>query len=122
MLPIINSPVHEWTTLVTVLERLYELNRVVCPENPGKVLVTLDMDLYKRALKLEHLDEQYSGKWMLCPGGFHVVLCSLRCLGKTVAQSRLDEAWSKDLYSSVTVSQIINDSHHNRAIQAHEIT
>ncbi len=120
-LPVINAPAHEWRTLVTTLERLSQLNSFVCPQDPGKVIVTMDMDLYKRAVKLEYLDEQYSGKWLLCPGAFHMVLCSLRCLGKTVEHSGLDQAWSKDLYSTVTVSQIINGNHHNRAIEAHEL-
>jgi hypothetical protein len=42
-LRIINEPAHEWRTLVTVLEKLSHLNSVVCPESPGKILVTLDM-------------------------------------------------------------------------------
>ena len=122
LLPIVNAPAHEWRTLVTVLEKLFQLNGIVSPSSSSRVLVTLDMDLYKRALKLEYLNDKYSGKWMLCPGGFHIVLCSLRCLGKTVEHSGIDEAWSRDLYSSITVNQILNGNHHNRAIQAHEIT
>ena len=42
-LPVINEPAHEWRTLVTVLEKLSYLNCTMCPENPGKVLVTLDI-------------------------------------------------------------------------------
>ena len=122
ILPIVNAPAYELKTLVTVLGTLYKLNLAVCPNDPCRILVTLDMDLYKRAVKLEHLQSQYSGKWMLCPGGFHIVLCALRCLGRTVEQSGLDEAWAQELYSSETVSQIINGKHFNRAIEAHETT
>ena len=42
-------------TLVTVLENLYDLNKIACPDS-GKVIVTFDIDLYKRALKLEYID------------------------------------------------------------------
>ena len=66
--------------------------KITCPDLPGKVMVTLDMDLYKRALKLEYLDEQFTGKWMLGPGGFHIVLCALRCLGRTFENSGIDQA------------------------------
>jgi len=43
------------------LNQLTKLNELVSgPE--AKLLVTLDMDLYKRALKVEHLEPQYKGK------------------------------------------------------------
>ena len=42
-MPIIKAPAHEWTTLVTVLEKLSYLNSIVCPENTGKILVTFDI-------------------------------------------------------------------------------
>ena len=85
--------------------------------------MTLDMDLYKQVFKLEYLDDQYRHKWIFSPGAFHIILCVLRCLGRTVEGSGLDEAWQEaNLYSSVTVSQIINGNHYNRAIDAHQIT
>ena len=123
-LPIINAPAHEWKTLITALETLYKLNKLVYSDNrsPHKVLVTLDMDLYKKAIKLEYLDEIYSEKWMLSPGGFHIVICALRCLGRTVEHSGIDEVWTRSLYCNITVTQIINGKHYNHAIQAHEIT
>ena len=121
-LPIINAAAHEWPTLVTALDQLARVSELVT--GPGsKLVATMDMDLYKRALKLEHLDHQYKNKWVLCPGAFHTVLCAIRCLGQTIEGSGLDEAWQEaDLYSSVTVIRIINGSHHNRALQAHQIT
>ena len=106
------------------LRKSISLNKLVCSESSRhtKVLVTMDMDLYKKAIKLERLNAIYSEKWMLCPGGFHIVICALRCLGRTIEHSGLDEAWARTLYSSITVTQIINGKHYNRAIQAHEIT
>ena len=61
-LPIINALVHEWKTLITALENLYQLNKLVYSESSrhSKVLVTMDMDLYKKAIKLEHLNAIYS--------------------------------------------------------------
>jgi len=121
-LPIINAPAHEWPTLVTALDQLSRLNELVSGPD-SKLVATMDMDLYKRALKLEYLDPQYKNKWVLCPGAFHTVLCALRCLGRTIEGSGLDDAWQEaDMYSSITVTQIINGNHHNRALQAHQIT
>ncbi len=57
------------------------------------------------------------------PGPFHIILCALRCLGATVESSGLDAAWIEaGLYSSVTVVQILNGEHHNRALDAHQIS
>jgi hypothetical protein len=121
-LPIINAPAHEWTTLVTTLDQLCRLNELVSGDGT-KLVVTFDMDLYKRVLKLEQLDLQYKDKWVVCPGAFHTSLCALRCLGKTIEGSGIDEAWVEaDMYSSVTVNQIINGNHYSRAVEAHEIT
>ena len=121
-LPIINAAAHEWSTLVTALDQLTRLNELV--SGPGhKLVATLDMDLRKRALKLEHLDPQFKNKWVLCPDAFHTLPCALQCLGRTIEGSGLVEAWQEaDMYSSVTVTQIFNGNHHNRASEAHQIT
>jgi hypothetical protein len=57
-LHIINAPAHDWPTLLTVLEKVCKLNKVTCPDNPGKVMVTFYMDLYKGVLKLDYMDEK----------------------------------------------------------------
>ena len=57
---IINAAAHEWQTLITVLENVYMLSRIAYP-----VMVTFDMDLYKKALRLEYLDEKYTNRWWL---------------------------------------------------------
>ena len=121
-LPIISAPAHEWSTLATTLNQLSMVNRLVSKED-GKLIVTFDMDLYKRVLKLEYLDCQYKDKWVVCPGAFHTSLCTLRCLGKTIEGSGIDEVWVEaEMYSSITVDQIINGKHYSRAMEAHEVT
>ena len=54
-------------------------------------MIRLDMDLYKRALKLEYISDKYKDKWWLLPGAFHTSLFAIRCLGKTIEHSGLDE-------------------------------
>ncbi len=121
-MPIINANATEWPTLVTALDQLTKLNTIVSGSN-RKLVVTLDMDLYKRVVKLEHLHPQFRDKWVFSPGAFHTVICALRCLGRTIEGSGLDTAWQEaDLYSGVIVSQIINSNHYNRAVEAHQIT
>lgn len=121
MLPIINSSPQEWSTLVTGLDQIWKLNEIV---SPGKrCIVTLDMDLYKRAVKLEYLSPSYRDKWIFSPGGFHTAICALRCIGQMIEGSGLDQAWQEaGLYSSAITAQIINGNHYNRALQCHQIT
>ena len=76
---------------LTVLENWYSLNRITCKDNPTKIMVTFDMDLYKRAMKLEYLDKKYAGTWWLLHGAFCISLCAVRCLGKTVEHSGIHE-------------------------------
>jgi len=92
---VINAASHEWSTLTTALHQLQKLNELVNEDISTPICVWLDMDLYKRALKLPYLDEQYRNKWILDPGQFNTVLCALRCLGQTVDSSGLDEAWAE---------------------------
>ena len=126
-LPLINSPAHEWTTLTTALVQLYNLNQLMRTDdrfdNSEPALVWLDMDLYKRVRKLAFLDHQFQDNIIASPGPFHIVLCALRCLGATVESSGLDMAWIEaGLYSSITVVQILYGKHHNRALDAHQIS
>ena len=81
-----NTTKHEWKTLVTFLMQLQKLNLLTRgPGSTRPVCVWLDMNLYKRVLKLTYLYLQlYEDKWIASPGQFHIVLCALRCLGQTV--------------------------------------
>ena len=104
-MPLINYPAHEWKTLTTSLMQLHKLNTLVTgPESRRPLCVWMDMDLYKRALKLQYLQpELYKDKWIESPGQFHIVLCALRRLGQTIEGSGLDDALvDSDIYSSVT--------------------
>ena len=52
-IPLINYPAHEWKTLTTSLLQLHKLKPLVTePENRKPLCVRMDIDLYKRALKL----------------------------------------------------------------------
>lgn len=123
-LPIINAPPQDMQTLVTALMGLYQLNQKVSGNNTDPVCVWLDMDLYKRAFKLAYLHpNEYGGKWILFPGQFHVALCALRCLGRTIEGSGIEDMWVEaDIYGVPVVSQILNGSHYSRAIKCHQIT
>ena len=72
--------------------------QVVGPE--AKTIITLDMDLYMRALKLQSLKPHLKDKWILRIGEFHTVLCTLRAIGSSIENSGIDDAWVEaGLYS-----------------------
>ncbi|KAK2144850.1 hypothetical protein LSH36_725g00008 [Paralvinella palmiformis] len=123
-LPIINAAATEWPTLVTALDQLTRLNAIVSGANSRPTLVVnLDMDLYKRVVKLEYLHTGFKNKWVFSPGRFHTVICTLRCSGRIIEGSGLDDAWQEaDLYISVTVSQVLNGNLYNKAIEANQLT
>ena len=129
-LPIINAPAHEWSTLITSLTHIYNINQAInFDENvalsvpQSRVSVWLDMDLFKRAVKLAYLDDQYRDKWIVHPGQLHTSFCYICCLGNMVENSGLDQCWVEaELYSTVTVHQIITGKHYNRAIDCHLTT
>ncbi|KAL5006672.1 hypothetical protein ScPMuIL_015478 [Solemya velum] len=124
-LPLINAPPQDWDTLVTALAGLNKLNQMVGNDNlPQPVCAWLDMDLYKSAFKLAYLQQDaYADKWILSPGQIHIALCALRCLGKTVEGSGLDELWvERGLYDTAVVSQILSGNHFSLAFRCHQIT
>ena len=64
-----------------------------------------------------------NGKWILSPGQFHISLCALRCLGRTVEGSGLEElSVESGMYGTAVVSRILSGNHYSRAFECHQIT
>ena len=122
-LPIINAKPDNWSTIATSIDDMSKLNNAVT-DGLLRMLVTFDMDLYTPALKLLYLEDSLSDtKIELIPGAFHTTICGLRCLGRKIRGSGIDDAWvSCGLYTSVGVEQILKCSNYARALDAHEIT
>ena len=85
-MPIIDAAATEWPTLITALDQLSKRNTVVSDVN-STLVVTLDMDVYKRVLKLEYLNQDFKNKWVFSPGAFNISICALRCLGRMLEES-----------------------------------
>ena len=121
-MPLIASPANEWQTFFTVLKHAQHISaEVVGPER--KTMITLDMDLYMRALKLQRLSPDLQNKLILRIGEFHTVLCALRAVGSSIENSGIDDAWVEcGLYGPATVRQIIEGKHMKRALKAHALT
>ena len=103
---------------------MYELNlHIVEDETIQPPCVFLDMDFYKRVFKLPYLQPDKYKKRIESPDQFNIMLCALRCLGKTVGGSGLDDYWVEaELYSETVVTQIINEQHYNRTIKCYQVS
>ena len=121
-LPLITLPAHESQTLLMVLTQARKISSYVVGEE-HKTIITLDMDLYQRALKLQSSMPNLQNQCILRVGEFHTVLCMLRTIGSFVENSGIDEAWEESgLFGQKTVRQIIEGRHMKRAINAHITT
>ncbi len=108
----------EWPVLLTILKHAQKINCITAGEG-CRPIITLDGDLYDRAVKLK----DYKEHWCIRLGALHMTMAALKCLGKYVEGSGIDMAWeASGLYGSATVRQILDGRHIYRCIQAHVVT
>ena len=82
-----------------------------------KTVITLDLDLYQRALKLQKSNKN---NWVLCAGTLHIVFALLHALGKTVDSSGLDIcAIEKGLYTAASLRKIYVGKAYKRGMEYH---
>ena len=108
----------EWSVLLTILMQAQKINCVTAGEG-CRPIITLDGDLYDRAVKLK----DYKRHWCIRLGALRVIMAALKCLGRYVEGSGLDLAWEESgLYGSATVRQILEGRRVYRSIEAHTVT
>lgn len=108
----------EWPVLLTILKQAQQIN-TSCVGEGHRPIITLDGDLYDRAVKLK----DYKTHWCIRLGALHTTMAALKCLGKYTEGSGLDMAWeAAGIYGSATVRQILDGRHIYRCIEAHTIT
>ena len=108
----------EWPVLLTILKQTQTTN-TSCVGDGHRPIITLDGDLYDRAVKLK----DYKTNWCIRLGALHTTMAALKCLGKYIEGSGLDTAWeAAGIYGSATVRQIIDGRHIYWCIEAQTIT
>ena len=121
-LPLIPAPAHEWSTLVTVLKQAHHVNAIVVGHN-RKIVITLDMQLYEKAMRLQMYREDCKDKWILRIGELHTVMAALWTIGTVISNSGLDGAWVESgIYGPVMTGKILDSKHMKRAVEAHMVT
>ena len=110
----------DYGTLYTVLMLTQGISAfVVGPER--RVLITLDLDLYSRALKIQ---QSVGNKlWLLLPGVLHIGFTCLHTLGKTIDGSGIDTcAIESGTYTSEALRGIYGGKAYKRGVEYHITT
>lgn len=122
MMPLLNAPAHKWNTIFTILKQAECITETVIGQN-RKSIITLDMQLYEKAIKLQMYKTPELHNFLFRVGELHIVMNSLRALGKSIQESGLEDTWIEaDLFSSTTVDQIIQCKNLKRTLNAHLVT
>jgi len=117
-IPLYRSPAHEYNTLIDVLKQAQQIMASVMGHN-SMFVITFDMDLYMRAMKLQSLRPDVYSNYVFWLGEFHAVLSFLCATGSFIENSVIDDAWvQSDIYSLDTCKQILEGKHMKRALYA----
>lgn len=119
--PILKVPPTNPTALYTALKLTMNINAVIVGEDK-RTVVTLDLDLYERAVKLREAAKLHN-KLILRIGELHTVFAALKSLGKYIEGSGLEQIWiEKELYGPATVRHLLGGKHYKRGLEAHIVT
>ena len=102
--PLFRTSTTDYKTLCTVLCLAQDISAVVMGPN-RRTLITLDLDLYQRALKLR--ESAKNKNWILRAGLLHVIFAVLHALGKTLEGSGQDTiAVESGIYTAAALRSI----------------
>lgn len=118
--PLFKTSPTDYGTLYTALQLTQGISAIVVgPQR--RTLITLDLDLYARALKIQ----QSTGNtnWILRAGVLHIAFAALHALGKTIDGSGLDTcAIESGAYTSAALRGIFGGKAYKRGIEYHITT
>ena len=101
MMPLLAAPAHGWSTMMTVLKQAQNITTVVLRES-HKAVITFDLQLYEKAVKLQLLTAPALDHFVLRLGELHTVMAALRVLGTSIEDSGFDDAWVEaEIYGSL---------------------
>lgn len=115
--PLFKTPPTDYATLYTVLSLTQEISAVVMgPER--STIITLDLDLYERAIKIQ--ESASCSRWVLRAGELHICFAALHALGKYVEGSGLDTiAIETGIYSPAALRGIYAGKAFKRGVEYH---
>ena len=84
-----------------------------------RTVITLDLDLHERAVKIR-ANTGHTNCWVMRMGELHIMFALLRSLGRYIEGSGLDDIWIETgLYGPAVIRQIFGGRHLKRSVEAH---
>lgn len=115
--PLFKSPPTDYATLYSILTLTQGISAVVVgPER--RTIITLDLDLYERAIKIQQ--SVGNTNWVLRAGELHICFAALHALGKYIEGSGLDTvAVETGIYSPAALRGIYTGKAFKRGVEYH---
>ena len=115
--PLFRRPPTDFAALYTVLCQAQGISAFVVGSD-HKTVITLDLDLYERALKLQ--SSTSNSNWILRVGELHACFASLHAIAKYLEGSGLESiSIEAALYSPSTIRQIFTGKWFKRGVEFH---
>ena len=115
-LPLYPAPPTDFSNLYQALKICQNISTAVAPSR--KIIITLDLQLYAKALQLQGKNE-IASNFVFLPGELHIVSAFQHVIGKYLENSGLGQSFIDcDIYVPATVNQILNGKHMKRVREA----
>ena len=119
-LPIVNTPVHEFETLWTVILRCNAKTRV---RNGKYTVVTMDEGLYNKAKTLQWEKTEEFRNVIIILGCFHTQMTFTKVIGKYLESSGMSEIWAEsEVFGENTAGNKMKGKLWNRVLRAHRLS
>ena len=116
-LPLYPAPPTDWTNLYAALQICQNISTITYPA--GKTIISLDLQLYSKALQLQSRNE-VNCNFVFRPGELHIVFAFLHAIGIYIEGSGIDQVFvDANVYGYVTVEQIMKGKHMKRGMETY---
>ena len=118
-LPLYPAPPTDWSNFYTALKLCQNISTATYPG--GKTIISLDLQLYSKAIQLQSRDE-INRNFVFRPSKLHMVFAFLHAMGKYIQDSGIDQTFIEaGLYRPATLNQILTGKHIKRGMEAHMV-
>ena len=116
-LPSVHGTPTDWSNLYSALMVANKLRLNNTTQN--KTIITLDLQLYSKCIQMQKRDE-IDRQFVFRMGELHIVFAFLKCIGKSIDNSGLDEIFVESgIYGPQTLEQIKGGKHLKRSFEAY---
>ena len=111
------APPTDWSNFYTALKLCQNISTATYPG--GKTIISLDLQLYSKAIQLQSRDE-INRNFVFHPGELHIVFAFLYATGKYIQDSGINQTFiAAGLYGPATLNQILRGKHMISGMEDH---